>query len=97
MAESIEKVCVRIPAYRRKELLAIAEVWRTKELTRSQGWDAKAIHAATREHFGSLAKLFEEHGWPERGSDMMQKVQSRVKLSYGSIEDFVRKFPIKIK
>ena len=30
----------------------------------------------------------EHHGWPERGSDMMRKVQMRVKETYGSVRDF---------
>jgi hypothetical protein len=33
--------------------------------------------------------MFEKHGWAERGSDMMRKVQTRVKEHYGSIAAFV--------
>ncbi|HEY0026785.1 MAG TPA: hypothetical protein VGC35_02850 [Allosphingosinicella sp.] len=33
--------------------------------------------------------MFEAHEWPERGADMMRKVQTRVKESYGSVAAFV--------
>jgi hypothetical protein len=33
--------------------------------------------------------MFETHGWAERGSDMMRKVQTRVKAQYGSVAAFV--------
>ena len=32
--------------------------------------------------------MFEHHGWPERGADMMRKVQTRVVESYGSVRAF---------
>ena len=32
--------------------------------------------------------MFEHHDWPERGSEMMRKVQTRVAEAYGSIKAF---------
>ncbi len=86
----IEKVCVRIPADRKEELLAIAKEWRAAE--RGPGWDAKIIHLVAKEHFGSLQGMFEHHGWSERGSEMMRFVQGHVKETYGSVEAFAEKF-----
>ena len=87
----IEKVCVRIPASRKKELLAIAEAWRRldRDLSHPPGWDAIAIHQIARHRFGGLKQMFEHHGWDERGSDMMRHVQRRVKDTYGSVHAFV--------
>jgi hypothetical protein len=56
------------------------------------GGDAKAISQVATTHFGSYAKMFEHHGWPERGSDMMRKVQTRVKETYGSVRAFEASF-----
>lgn len=53
------------------------------------GGDAKAISRIASERYGGFAAMFEEHGWEERGSDMMRKVQTRVKEQYGSIVAFV--------
>lgn len=53
------------------------------------GWDAKEISRIARQHYGDFTGLFEKHEWPERGSDMMRKVQARVKEHYGSIAAFV--------
>ncbi|MEC9346263.1 MAG: hypothetical protein VYB54_08545 [Pseudomonadota bacterium] len=52
------------------------------------GWDAQAIARIAREHYGDFTRLFEAHGWPERGADMMRKVQTRVKETYGSVKAF---------
>ncbi len=82
----ILKVCVRIPADRKEELLEIASKWRAEE--HGPGWDAKVIHSVARDKFGGLQQMFEHHGWPERGSDMMRYVQRRVKETYGSIKSF---------
>jgi hypothetical protein len=87
---TIEKVCVRIPSERKDELLAIAKQWRATE--RGPGWDAKVIHQVARERFGGLLGMFEHHGWPERGSEMMRFVQGRVKETYGSVEAFEEEF-----
>ena len=87
---AIEKVCVRIPAARKDELLAIAKAWR--ETARGPGWDAKIIHQIAKDRFGGLLAMFEHHDWPERGSDMMRFVQSRVKETYGSVDVFAEKF-----
>lgn len=57
---------------------------------RAPGWDAKAIAETAKEKYGNFTKLFEAHNWPERGRDMMPKVQSRVKQTYGSVLAFVR-------
>jgi hypothetical protein len=83
------KVCVRIPAARKDELLVIADGMRSAQATgRAPGWDAKLIHALAAEKFGGLAGLFEHHGWPERGTRMLPAVQRHVKATYGSIEAF---------
>ncbi len=55
------------------------------------GWDAKAISDIAARHYGGFAQMFEKHDWPERGSDMMRKVQTRLKQEYGSIDAFVAK------
>ena len=52
------------------------------------GGDAKAISEVARRVFGGYTQMFEAHGWPERGSNMMQKVQTRVKEHYGSVAAF---------
>ena len=51
--------------------------------------DAKAIAGIAARNCDGFAGLFENHGWPERGSDMMRKVQTRVKDHYGSVAAFV--------
>jgi hypothetical protein len=60
-------------------------------MTKTPGWDAKAISEVASRNYGGFAQMLEKHGWPERGSDMMRKVQTRVKQDYGSIEAFVAK------
>lgn len=52
------------------------------------GGDAVAISAVARMHFGDFTRMFEHHGWPERGQDMMRKVQTRVVETYGSVRAF---------
>lgn len=52
------------------------------------GGDAKAISRVATNHYGSFEAMFEHHDWPERGADMMRKVQTRVKEAYGSIANF---------
>jgi len=51
------------------------------------GWDAKMIHEVAH-RFGGLERFYGHHYWPERGSDMMRKVQTRVIQHYGSMERF---------
>jgi len=58
-------------------------------LSRRPGWDAEAIAEIAKLKYGDYAALFEAHDWPERGQDMMRKVQTRVKETYGSVEAFV--------
>ncbi len=89
----MEKVCVRVPANRRAELLQFAQKLRAQDhAKRPQGWDAKVIHQIAREKFGGLEAMYEFHEWEERGSDMMRHVQRHVKTAYGSIEDFAKQF-----
>lgn len=52
------------------------------------GGDARAIAETARRAFGGYLELFEHHGWPERGADMMRKVQTRVAETYGSVRNF---------
>ena len=60
--------------------------------TYDQGGDAKAIAEIARQQFGGYIEMFEYHGWPERGSDMMRKVQTRVAETYGSVREFEEHF-----
>ena len=53
------------------------------------GGDAQAIWRIADNHYGGARQMFEAHEWPERGSDMMRKVQTRVKECYGSVSAFV--------
>ena len=87
----IEKVCVRIPANRKAELLALAKEWRSIAVEaghRAPGWDSQLVHQIAAEEFGGLREMFEHHGWPERGRDMLPSVQRHVKETYGSIDAF---------
>lgn len=52
------------------------------------GWDSKVIAHIAQTRFGSLEAMFKSHGWPERGSKMMLKVQSHVAETYGSVDNF---------
>ena len=61
----------------------------TVSQSRRPGWDAAAIAEIAKAKYGDYVVLFEAHGWPERGPDMMRKVQTRVKETYGSVEAFV--------
>ena len=91
----MEKICVRVPANRRDDLLAYAKTLRDEggeAQSRHQGWDRQAVHRIADEHFGGTRGLFEAHDWPERGSDMPRQIMARVKDTYGSIEAFVGKF-----
>jgi hypothetical protein len=58
----------------------------------TQGGDAKAIAEIAKARFGDFTGMFEHHGWPERGSEMMRKVQTRVKETYGSVQAFEAHF-----
>jgi hypothetical protein len=94
-----------------KALRPIADVLRAKGLTISHegvagvlrgesfapGGDAKVIAEIARRKFGGFAAMFERHGWPERGSDMMRKVQARVVESYGSVQAFEARYAEKEK
>ncbi len=57
------------------------------------GWDAKVIPKVTKRQFdGSYEAMFRHRDWPERGSTMMQKVQSRVAETHGSVRNFADHF-----
>ncbi len=61
--------------------------------TYAPGGDAKAISEVARARFGgSYQAMFAHHGWPERGADMMRKVQTRVVETTGSVAAFERHF-----
>ena len=62
------------------------------QATYAPGGDAKVIAEIARRRFGGFSQMFEYHGWPERGSDMMRKVQTRVVESYGSVRAFEKHF-----
>lgn len=59
-----------------------------KTSTYIPGGDAKAIAEIATKKFGGFSAMFEYHGWPERGPDMMRKVQTRVVEAYGSVRAF---------
>tara|TARA_R110000868_G_scaffold63841_5_gene192212 strand:+ start:2360 stop:2578 length:219 start_codon:yes stop_codon:yes gene_type:complete len=56
------------------------------------GGDAKAIARIAKDHFENFTRMFEHHGWPERGQEMMPKVQTRVVETYGSVKAFEEHF-----
>ena len=91
---NVIKVCVRVPSNRKDDLMEYAKGLREADfefVKRAPGWDAKMIHNIARKKYGSLLGMFEKHGWSERGSDMMRFVQTRVKHTYGGVEEFVNK------
>lgn len=88
----MEKICVRVPADRRDDLLAYAKLLREEAKSRHPGWDRQAVHRIADERFGGTKGLFEAHDWPERGSDMPRQIMARVKGTYGSVEAFVDQF-----
>lgn len=53
------------------------------------GGGAKARSRIASAHYGGFAGMFETHGWAERGSDMARKLQTQVKVLYGSVAAFV--------
>ncbi len=57
------------------------------------GGDARVIAQIARSRFGGYRKMYEHHGWPERGSGMMCKVQTRVAETYGGVHAFEDRFP----
>lgn len=56
------------------------------------GGDAQVIAEIARKRFGGYREMFKHHGWPERGSDMMRKVQTRVAETYGTVRAFEERF-----
>ena len=56
------------------------------------GEDTKIIAEIAKRKFGNFTAMFEHHGWPERGSEMMRKVQTRVVGAYGSVRAFEARF-----
>lgn len=56
------------------------------------GGDARVIAEIARRRFGGYLGMFEHHSWPERGSEMMRKVQTRVVETYGSVKAFETRF-----
>ena len=61
------------------------------EVVHKPGWDSKAIRDIAHRVYGGYEQMFIAHGWEERGSGMIQKVQTRVKETYGSVKAFVAK------
>ena len=56
------------------------------------GGDAKVIAEIAKKKWGGFKAMFEYHKWPERGSAMMTKVQTRVAEEYGSVKAFENQF-----
>ena len=65
-------------------------------MSKVPGRDAKAIGEVAARNYGNFTKMFEHHHRPERGQDMMRKVQTRVKEDYGSIAAFIAKHEEKL-
>ena len=63
-----------------------------KRNIRAPGWDAQVIAKIAQCRFDAFTTMFEYHGWPERGKDMMPKVQTRVVETYGSVRAFEEHF-----
>jgi len=98
----MKKVTVTVPPNKVDDIKTIAQNFREKhrlnnaDTIKSPGWDAKVISKISKEHFGGFEKMFIEMDWPERGSDMMRKVQRRVVEKFGSIENFHHAHPVEI-
>jgi len=88
LATGDEALAERLKAWRARQTAGVAERPTSDHIP---GWDAKAISNIALDYYGGFKEMFEKHGWPERGSEMMQKVQSRVKEAYGSISEFAAK------
>lgn len=58
--------------------------------TRQPGWDATAIRDIADGHYGGFAEMFEAHGWPERGAQMMPAQGKRIAELYGTVANFER-------
>lgn len=58
----------------------------------SPGGDAQMIAQIATAKFGGYLQMFEHHDWPERGEEMMRKVQSHVANAYGSVRAFEEHF-----
>ena len=87
-----EALAKRLVAWRRVRSEAVAARPSDKSADKFRlGGDAKAISEIANRVYGGFAEMFEAHKWPERGSDMMRKVQTRVKQEYGSVAAFVEK------
>ena len=90
----MKKVTVTVPENKIAEIKDVARAMREEHrqvdasASKAPGWDAKIISQIAKDHFGGFEKMFIEMGWPERGSDMMRKVQSHVKQKFGSVEGF---------
>jgi hypothetical protein len=61
-----------------------------REPTRQSGWDAQAIRDIAESRYGDFAQMFEAHGWPERGAQMMPAQGKRIAGLYGSVANFER-------
>lgn len=60
--------------------------------TYTPGGDAKIIAEIAKTRLGGIVRMFEHHGWPERGSEMMRQEQTRVAEAYGSVRAFEAHF-----
>lgn len=52
------------------------------------GGDAQAIKRVADNYFGSFKNMFEVHGWPERGADMMTSAPRHIIEKFGTIRNF---------
>ncbi len=95
----MKRVAVLVPESGAHEVINFAAKIREEErskgdgpTTGAPGHDAKLISRLAKDVFGGYREMFVHHDWPERGSDMMRKVQSRAAETYGSVEGFGKHF-----
>ncbi|MFN3817378.1 hypothetical protein [Blastomonas sp.] len=60
------------------------------EPTRGPGWDKQAVNRIAKDHYGSLDKMFQAHGWTLDGRVISQIAPTKVVQTYGSIAAFER-------
>ena len=92
LANGDEKLSQRLQDWRKARSEAVTERPAENPVQSfAPGGDAKAISLVANKVYGGYREMFEAHDWAERGSDMMRKVQTRVRDTYGSIEAFYAK------
>ena len=60
----------------------------------SPGGDAQAIKRIADACYGGYLQMFDAHGWPERGTNLMTSAPSRIVEEYGSVRAFEAAHPL---